>query len=178
MLECRGNAIEENVVDHILRVHEMPPCLIALINEAAGPMRTWVPDHIDIESRIDMLDPTVLSEDSQPGTPSDYSCPDCGGVLRMITGAEPTHYRCQVGHAYSGHALLAKQIEKIEESLWAALRALEEHSKLTRNMLETARTRHLITMAGSLEQKLLEIEQHQKQIRELLLNPVPQAADS
>jgi two-component system chemotaxis response regulator CheB len=100
-------------------------------------------------------------------------------VLRVLKSKdEAVHFRCQVGHAWSSQALLATQLEKIEESLWAALRALEEHSKLTRNALELAERRKLSAVTSSLKEKLAEIDQHQKQIRALLLNPVPESPAS
>jgi hypothetical protein len=38
---------------------------------------------------------------------------------------------------------LAEQVERVEESLWAALRALEEHGKLTKKILAHAEERKL-----------------------------------
>jgi len=42
------------------------------------------------------------------------------------------NYRCRVGHAWTGEALLAARDEEFEGALWVALRSLHEKSKLAR----------------------------------------------
>jgi two-component system chemotaxis response regulator CheB len=166
------NAIESGSVDYVVALADIPEMLARLTAQPAGPERAWVKDTVDIESDIAMLDMNTLRLDAQPGEPSDFSCPDCGGVLRAIKGKEGAHFRCQVGHAWSPHGLLASQLEHIEESLWVALRALEEHSKLTARLLESARQRGVPTVVEGLEEKLRDMAAHQERIRTLLLNPV------
>lgn len=169
------NAIATGFVDYVLPLAQIPEQIVKLVNTPAGTSRSWAGDEIDKEVRIAMMDPSVLENDLQPGEPSDYSCPDCGGVLRKINGTL-VHFRCQVGHAWSTQALLVTQLDKIEDSLWVALRALEEHSKLTRGMLETAQSHGQTDMVLRLQEKLRDIARHQEQIRSLLLKPLAESS--
>jgi two-component system, chemotaxis family, protein-glutamate methylesterase/glutaminase len=171
------HAIDAGVVDHVLTVGEMPQFIERMIAQPTAPPRPWFADQVEVESQIALFNPAVMENDAQPGRPSDFSCPDCGGVLRVIEEGDHPHYRCQVGHSWAPRALLSKQMEKIEESLWAALRALEEHGKLTRSTLEQIRARGLTAMTQALEERLADIDQHQRRIREVLLNPVGEPAE-
>ena len=54
-----------------------------------------------------------------------YSCPDCGGNLWSIDNKGIKHYRCMIGHAYSENDLTLKQSESINQTLWVAVRMME-----------------------------------------------------
>jgi two-component system chemotaxis response regulator CheB len=60
------------------------------------------------------------------------TCPDCPGALAVRTeGSEGhLHFECRIGHAFSLRDLLATKEERIEERLWAAVVAFEEHAAL------------------------------------------------
>lgn len=62
----------------------------------------------------------------QLGKQVPFSCPDCGGPLWEVAEHGPPRYRCHAGHSLSAHTLLARQDEEIEQTLWVALRTLEE----------------------------------------------------
>ena len=72
---------------------------------------------------------------------------------------------------WGAHSLLAAQLTSIEESLWAALRALEEHRKLTVRMLADARVSGSL-MTTRYEERLRDIEINAARIRSVLLQPV------
>ena len=55
-----------------------------------------------------------------------YNCPNCGGVLWDVDKAGIQRYRCHTGHSFTDVALLTSQSERIEETLWTALRMFEE----------------------------------------------------
>jgi two-component system chemotaxis response regulator CheB len=76
--------------------------------------------------------------DERPGTPSQWGCPDCGGVLWHIEDAHVLRFRCRVGHAWAAESLARRQDEDIETALWAALRSLEDRAALARRMAEQA----------------------------------------
>jgi two-component system, chemotaxis family, protein-glutamate methylesterase/glutaminase len=50
--------------------------------------------------------------------------------LWQMGGTTSLRYRCHVGHSYTAPVLLAEQTEKIEETLWVALRMFEERRNL------------------------------------------------
>ena len=88
------------------------------------------------------LERDALEEQERPGKPSPYSCPDCGGVLWEIDDAgEFTRFRCRVGHAWTGKALLERQTDSVDDALWTALRALEESASLARQIAARYRGR-------------------------------------
>src|SRR5204862_1998316 len=81
------------------------------------------------------------SDDPQPGEPSGYTCPECGGSLwQRNEGGEPA-YRCRTGHAFSSVALVASQSNVVEAAMWSAVRALEERAAMLRRMADRLRSR-------------------------------------
>src|SRR5690606_10868030 len=68
---------------------------------------------------------------------SDFICPDCGGGLWAVNNDVHHRYRCHTGHVYTEKLLKQLQDQKIEESIWVAIRVLEEKH----NMLMLMATR-------------------------------------
>lgn len=58
------------------------------------------------------------------------TCPDCRGALERIQDGELVQYRCRVGHAYSASSAVAAHSMTEENTLWAAVVALEEGADL------------------------------------------------
>lgn len=85
------------------------------------------------------------------GLPSEFSCPDCDGVLSNIDGGQ--RYRCRAGHAWTVEALLAAQESVLERSLWTAVRTLEEKAALNRRMAGTAWARGSSKLAKRYEEQ-------------------------
>jgi two-component system chemotaxis response regulator CheB len=63
-----------------------------------------------------------------------YACPECHGVLSAVQDGNIIRYRCHTGHAYSADSLLTSITEKIEDSLWSAIRGVEESILLLNNL--------------------------------------------
>lgn len=57
-------------------------------------------------------------------------CPECGGVLSERVEDGVHLWECRVGHRYSPESLVDGQAEDVEAALWAAIRALEDRSRL------------------------------------------------
>ena len=72
------------------------------------------------------------------GKPSQFACPECGGVLWEIDQNGFMRFRCRVGHAYTADYLNTEQHYALETALWAALRTLEESASLHKRMAERA----------------------------------------
>lgn len=66
--------------------------------------------------------------------PSTLICPECGGALQPREQGRLLQYQCHVGHVYGLESLRASYGQKIEDTLWAALRAFQEQSMLLRQM--------------------------------------------
>lgn len=46
------------------------------------------------------------------------------------------NFRCQIGHAWTGEALLRARDDEVDSALWIALRSLQEKAKLARRMAD------------------------------------------
>lgn len=64
------------------------------------------------------------------GEPSLYTCPECHGAMVRLRDAVPPRFRCHTGHAFTLESLAGAQDEHVENSLWGAIRALEEQAGL------------------------------------------------
>lgn len=67
-----------------------------------------------------------------------FSCPACGGPLHQVEEGPVPRFRCMVGHVYSEGSLLAGHHDGLEDTLWAAYRALVEKAELLRRMADRA----------------------------------------
>ena len=103
--------------------------------------------------------------------PSPFTCPDCGGTLWEIKAGTLVSYRCHVGHGFSGESLAAAQENKLEDTLWSALRAIEESIALRRRLLERGRAgTPLAAVAPGVTRDIGDLEQRATALRELLLS--------
>lgn len=124
------SALREVEVDHVVPVSEMPGLLERL---CAEPL-PQEPKHISImdeqrtekEIKVAKGDKEASEGIMQLGELSPYACPECHGVLSALREGERIRYRCHTGHAYSAESLLASVTEAIDDSLWNAIRAIEE----------------------------------------------------
>ena len=71
---------------------------------------------------------------AQLGEVTTLTCPDCGEELTKIQEEGLTRYRCYTGHSLSQEVLEEGQLSVLEESLWVAIRMLEERKNLLTNM--------------------------------------------
>jgi two-component system chemotaxis response regulator CheB len=100
-----------------------------------------------------------------------FACPDCGGVL--FESAADGQFTCRVGHAYSPEALLMQDADRVEEALWAGLRALEEAGVLARRLEHRARERLQIASAAHFATQAGEATARARVLRRLLQGTLP-----
>jgi two-component system chemotaxis response regulator CheB len=103
---------------------------IAEYMDAPRPRRQPPPDVLKearlaelVASRIDHMQDTSHAH-------TVYTCPDCGGGLWEIKEGKLIRYRCHIGHTFTERELITGHGEKIEETLWVALRMMEEKRHL------------------------------------------------
>jgi two-component system, chemotaxis family, protein-glutamate methylesterase/glutaminase len=161
------NALNNLRVDHCVPIGAMGALIEKLANERPAK-RKATPHDIRTEARIAER---VLSDVQQVGglgAQVPYNCPNCGGVLWQMDVPEALRYRCHTGHSFTSASLLASQNEKIEETLWVALRMFEERKNLIRTMAqsETSSSRK-----RSYSERQSESEVHIERIRAMLLSP-------
>ena len=120
------NALQYTVADHVVSAADMGPLIARLVGEPVPNSVGVVPRELELEVKIAMQSNALEEGVMTLGPPTPYTCPECHGVLaRMEQGGIP-RFRCHTGHAFSLDSLLASVTEKVEETLWSALRAVEE----------------------------------------------------
>jgi two-component system, chemotaxis family, protein-glutamate methylesterase/glutaminase len=125
--EMPQSAIEHVGVDHVLPLAEIGPLLIDLVR-APAQKRTLetVPEHVEVEVKIAKAHNPIEAGLERIGEPSRFACPDCHGVLLQLKEGSRIRFRCHTGHAYSIDSLVAAISDGVDESLWNAMRSLEE----------------------------------------------------
>jgi two-component system chemotaxis response regulator CheB len=121
------SALRQVEVNYSVAVAEMAALLVRLSQKKQDPKENVMKDkrteaEIQIAKEDDALDSGVL----EMGEPSNFACPECHGVLSKIIEGNITRFRCHTGHAYSIDTLMAAVSEKIEDSLYNALRGIDE----------------------------------------------------
>jgi two-component system chemotaxis response regulator CheB len=115
--------------DFSVPVSEMGALLKKLTSDSAGILNEAAMEgskEINTEIRIALQEDVPDEEVLQLGTFTPYACPACHGVLSAISEAGIVRYRCHTGHAFSADSLLVSITENIEETLWSAIRGVEE----------------------------------------------------
>ncbi|MCP2042327.1 chemotaxis protein CheB [Pontibacter sp. HSC-36F09] len=179
-------ALPENVLkkvdlDYVVPLSEMSEILEELTRQPAQQSLT-IPADIRQEALIaerimTNTTHTSIEELEKAGARSAYSCPDCGGGLwEMSQEGTMKRYRCHSGHAYSQDSLLLGMSNSLEETLWVALRTLEERRNILLNMSqgETVKGNH--RWATMQEKRVEEMKVHIERLKELLSKS--SAADS
>jgi len=123
------NAMNQVKIDYCLPITEMGGLLYQLMNRKIGK-RKVIPKDILIEAKIAERVLSDLPSVNALGEQVPFNCPNCGGVLWKIGKDPAIRYRCHTGHAYTAAALMAEQTNKIEETMWVALRMFEERKNL------------------------------------------------
>lgn len=138
-----ASAIGHVAVDHVLRLAEMGALLASLATRAQAPAAAAPPPDlppapawVKVENSF-VRGQAGLADLEHIGTPSGYTCPECGGALWQIAGATPARFRCHTGHAFTTRVLADLQQEAVEAALWSALRALQEQLRLEQRLLQT-----------------------------------------
>jgi two-component system, chemotaxis family, protein-glutamate methylesterase/glutaminase len=161
------SAIERVPVDHVVPVRAMAGLLTQLTAQPAPPRKEAAVEssHVDAHG----LDEVALEDrKTQVGVPSTMSCPECHGVLWEHRDGDVLAFRCRVGHAFTEEALLSIQAEQLEAALWTALRALEEHSALSRRLAARAAHRGHPHSASVFTEHAMDAEHHASTIRLVL----------
>lgn len=175
------NAMETVEVDYVEPLERIPGLLAELVPQpvTAG---NGLPkaSQIEKESKFAEVDMSAVEDENRPGTPSQFACPECGGVLWEMNDDKMLRFRCRVGHAYTANNLHVEQTEAVESALWAAMRALEEGASLARRMAENAEKRRHARLAARFRDREKNKMEHAELLRSVLLQaieaPVEQTA--
>jgi two-component system, chemotaxis family, protein-glutamate methylesterase/glutaminase len=169
-----GSALEYAEIDYCTPIDEIARLLIMLVTQspsddeedegAQSGDTAWV----DIENRLlassDMDATDVLD---QIGTRSALVCPECHGAMWDMK-MKPPRFRCHTGHAYSALTLLKLQTDEIEESIWAAIRALKDKEAMLRRLIQNAHEQQRLTAVAEYEQSCEQIRAHSERLKSLV----------
>lgn len=125
------NALRQVEVDYCVGVSEIAQLLVRLSKEEVNKNATVMKDEqTKKEIEIAMGDNALKEGVLEFGTLSPLTCPECHGVLVRLQNDNLIRYRCHTGHAYSVDTLLAAITERIENSLYGAIRGMDESTLL------------------------------------------------
>ncbi|MDZ7806245.1 MAG: chemotaxis protein CheB [Gracilimonas sp.] len=132
------NALNNVKVDYCVPISEMGDLLNKIIPQKL-PKQKAIPKDVSTEAKIAERALSDLASVNELGDQVPFNCPACGGVLWKMKNDSNLRYRCHTGHAYTAASLLADQTNKIEETMWHALRMFEEHKNLLTVMADEKR---------------------------------------
>jgi two-component system, chemotaxis family, protein-glutamate methylesterase/glutaminase len=104
------------------------------------------------------------------GELSPYTCPECHGVLTSIKEGGRLHFYCHTGHAFSADSLLASISESIEDSLWNALRTVQESIMLLNHLGDHFAEINDPKLAALYFRKAKEAETRAKLVKDVVMN--------
>lgn len=153
------SVMEHVEVDYVLPLDDIASKVVSLVDmEVDRTMEQPAPEDMENELSLAKMDLSRQENDTRVGTPSQYSCPECGGVLWEIQDESLLRFRCRVGHAFSIDSMMAEQSDAIEEAMWAALKTLEEQASISRKMAEQSRRNGHTLMAHRFEERQKQAE--------------------
>jgi two-component system, chemotaxis family, protein-glutamate methylesterase/glutaminase len=155
-------------VDYCVRTEEMGTIIREVTNNDVT--KHDIPEDIRLESAIAERTAVSIDDVRALGVYAETSCPDCGGGLWQMNNDHLLRFRCHTGHTYTADELLNKQRHSLENTLWVALRMMEERRNLLRKMAEDELNRGWIKSASSKAKRQAELELHIEKLRVLLFD--------
>lgn len=135
-----------------------------------GYLQHAIPEDVKAEAAIATRMATGMSNIEKLGPQSNFVCPDCGGGMWEVVGDSVVRYRCYTGHVFTQDELLVRQSEALENTLWVALRMLEERKILLQKMSAEERSKGWVNSAASKEQRIAELQVHIQRLKEILVD--------
>ncbi|WP_197286218.1 hypothetical protein [Pedobacter sp. PACM 27299] len=136
-------------VDYKVPINEMG--YIFSDNFAKNPFKGGkVPADVKLEAEITMRMSSIVKDQEKLGPLTPFTCPDCGGILAKVENDQIAPYRCYTAHTYTEKVLEAEKIKRREESLWVAIRMMEERKNLLETMMEN-HPQNTIERAGQMK---------------------------
>jgi two-component system, chemotaxis family, protein-glutamate methylesterase/glutaminase len=164
------NALKAVEADYVIPVREIAPLLVQLTNESI-PDKTETMKHDERDTRevqIALEDPAYKKDLFEFGELTPYTCPECHGVLTALKEGGRMRFRCHTGHAFSADSLLAYITQYIEESMWTAIRSVQESVMLLNHMGDHFAEDNQPRLAAMYFKKAGEAESRASQMRKIV----------
>jgi two-component system chemotaxis response regulator CheB len=155
-------------VDYTLPVAEIGYVIADLLLDRAC-IPEEIPKEVTFEAEITKRMSSEIVNLTPLGEGTMFTCPDCGGVIRKIYDDAITRYRCFTGHTFTEASLMENQVRKLEESLWTAVRMMEERKHLLRGLGEESDTA---------SERASQMEIHIRRLKGMLQNLRPEEETS
>ena len=152
-------------VDHVVPAAAIGPLLAQITQSTAEEGGEPMAEHTEIETRIALENNPLEAGVMKLGDLSPYTCPECHGALLQLNTGGVLRFRCHTGHAYSVNSLLAEVTGSIEETMWNAVRAIEEQMLLLRHVADHVRGNGADAEADQLLGQAREAEQQVELVR-------------
>jgi two-component system, chemotaxis family, protein-glutamate methylesterase/glutaminase len=163
-----ASVLNKLVPDYTVPLEEVGKLLMSVIKKAAPNKIKKIPREVAKEAELAERAVITFDELDGIGDRSTYSCPDCGGALWQMKNDAISRYRCHVGHAYSEKNLFDRQSQKLEDTLWMALRLLEEKKDLSLKMAAKYDVKGFKTTADIVKERSSVYDVHIARLRQLL----------
>lgn len=141
-------ALRRTTVDHRVSLERLGLLLVELAGQrpapASGGPESVPPEPVEMDPAGGLrpaIGLSTITSNPQSGEPALLSCPQCNGTLWRSESSGAMGFRCRVGHAFSEDNLVNIQDDAVENSLWAAIRALEEQRDLLARLATRSRER-------------------------------------
>ena len=162
-----ASALANVRVDHCLPISEIPGLLLTLSQQSLEEdSRTAVSKDLEIETKIALGADSTDLDVKQLGEVSEFTCPDCHGSLIKLTKDKLLRFRCHTGHSFGGASLMAELSDSVEESVWTAIRAVEERIRLLKHLAQHASDLEEAGVISTLDRELQENERRADLLRQ------------
>lgn len=166
------SALRQVRVDYKVPINELADLLVRLSTEEIEDSEVHMENDelTELEIKVAMEDSAFEKNIMDFGELTPFTCPDCHGVLVSLKDGERSRFRCHTGHAFSPDALLATVTENIEDSLYSAIRGIEESVMLLNHIGKHLANNNEINLSALYFKKAFEAEERIQTIRGAVLN--------
>ena len=172
------NALREVEADYIVQAAEMPELFARLIREKKARSRPVSgsngkgkeDDLLKREINVAMEDRALEENIFAFGELTPFTCPDCHGVLARLKDGKLNRFRCHTGHAFSPDTLLNSVTEIVEQSLWDAVRGIDETIMMLNEMGDHFADHNQPTVAAKYFQKAREASERADIVRSAIFS--------
>jgi two-component system chemotaxis response regulator CheB len=162
-----SSALANVQVDYCLPVSEIPARLVTLTQqEVEEESRAPVSKDLEIETKIALGGDAAELDVTQLGNISAFTCPDCHGSLVQLTNGNLQRFRCHTGHSFGSASLVAELTDSVEQSIWTAIRAVEERIRLLKHLAQHASDLDQTEAISTLDRELEENERRADLLRQ------------
>jgi two-component system chemotaxis response regulator CheB len=152
-------------VDYVVPLDQMG-ALLDEITRSVTERKMDIPEDLKQEAAIAERVVGTIDEALKIATPVPLTCPDCGGNLFEMKHGRILRYRCHTGHAFTADSLLRSAQHALEETMWVALRMMEERKNLLSSMASRGESPYSVQQ----EERIEEMKKHINRLREFLMN--------